>query len=145
MDNCITINEFKFKVCIFPNELCKNIDKIIEQKILNTYLKTIFRASLILSIKSFKYQQLGLINNDGSITYDVIATCENINPEKGNIYDIKINNINQMGALCKFDKVTIFIPNHFILEKININESLKVEILGKRIEENLVCVAKPVY
>tara|TARA_B100001094_G_scaffold322812_1_gene372701 strand:+ start:2939 stop:3382 length:444 start_codon:yes stop_codon:yes gene_type:complete len=147
MNSCIQLKDFSFRILILPYELSLNIEEVLEFKMHEKYKQNIFQGSFILDIKSFKYNQLAYINNDASITFNIVATCEVLFPEEGKHYEIKFNNVNKMGAFCKFSKVTIFVPKHSFKnqELPNINDILNVEILGKRVEENLVCVAKPVY
>ena len=146
MNSCLQLKDFSFRILVLPHELCLNLHQVLESKICDKYKNNIFNGSFILKILSFKYTQLGFINNDSSISFNVVATCEVLFPEEGKHYEIQFNNINKMGAICKFSKVTIFVPKIYFKDEIlpNLHDKLVVEVLGKRVEENLVCVAKPI-
>ena len=49
-----------------------------------------------------------------------------------------------MGFSYKTEKLCIFIPIHLSNNQIfDIDDEIEVIIIGKRIEENIVCIAKP--
>ena len=130
--------KFKTYLCDIQDDFNKYIvDKSNEQLIDQIYNG--FYITKINNIFPIKYKK---INIDGSINIKVKCLCNVIDPIVNNTYDIYINDINKMGFSYKYKKICIFLPIHLCDKQISINDKLKVEIIGKRIEESILCIAK---
>jgi DNA-directed RNA polymerase subunit E'/Rpb7 len=141
----ISIQEIAHKINIQPHLLHNNLEHILRYAIHERLHEKIMNGSYIIDILSFKHKKSGVINNDGSVSFNTLVTCQTCSPEIGKIYKLKITHINKMGIMHKFEKVTIFIPAHNMITcDPEIGNWVDVHILGKRIEENMVCVGKEV-
>jgi DNA-directed RNA polymerase subunit E'/Rpb7 len=139
------LQEIPYKINLHPSMLKRNISSTLNSLIIEKMKHKIFNSSYIVDILSFKHSNTGAINNDASVSYNVIVCCNTICPQVDQQYSIKITHINKMGILHKFEHVTIFIPLHHLINQSHaIDDTINVKILGKRIEENLVCVAKEI-
>lgn len=144
---------------LISSDLNKDIDNIILNKLKNKYEGLCKDDSYILknSINILK-RSLGRIETNDNINYikyDVSYKCNVISPKKGDVIDCYVNNINKMGVISyiRIDEeyktsdnnfenspLIIIIPNDIInqgnvkLNDINIEQKLKIEILGTRIK-----------
>jgi len=111
---------------------------ILSQK----YLNNIHKDFIILNLGEIINISGGKISNStGKVSYNINALCTIRNPNIDNIYTVLITNINTMGAMCKYDKLNIFIPRqYFGNHEPEIDVSFQVKILGKRIEDTIVCI-----
>jgi len=126
---------------MFNNNLTNYINDYCKKELKNT----IRDEFLIQSIENIKFEKQTKINIDGSISIICICFCTVSNPEVKQILNIEINNINKMGYSYKINKLCIFIPNHFVNTNLNEKDIINVEIIGKRVEKDIVCIAKPVH
>jgi len=96
----------------------------------------------IISIDFFEKKK---INIDGTIHVKIKCFCNTIDPILQSVYPITINDVNKMGYSYKFEHLCIFIPLH-LCDKITLHlgDTVDCKIIGKRIEENIVCIAQPV-
>jgi DNA-directed RNA polymerase subunit E'/Rpb7 len=146
-------------ISLISSDLNKDIDNIILNKLKNKYEGLCKDDSYILknSISILK-RSLGRIETNDNINYikyDVSYKCNVISPKNGDKIDCYVNNINKMGIIAyiriddeyrtsdnNFENspLIIIIPNDIInqenikLNDINIEQKLKIEILGTRIK-----------
>jgi len=140
-----SLQELKYKINIQPSNLNGNIRDVLKNTIHEKMEKRILNGAYIISICDFKHKQTGVINNDGSVSFNIIVTCQTFCPKIGNEYDLKITHINKMGIMHKYENVSIFVANHHLInDDHKIDDMMKIQIMGKRIEENMVCVAKEI-
>jgi ribosomal protein S1 len=76
------------------------------------------------------------------VNYKVTIEAEVIDINIGSIIDVVITNSNKMGFFCKFEKFNVFIPQHYTNSELWIGQSVNVEVLGKRVEEQIICIGK---
>lgn len=127
-----------------PNDLQnKNIIQFIENECYKKLNNNIYDDYFIKDIKNITICNDHKINSNTSISVKCYCISEIINPIIGSVVNIKINDSNKMGFSYKYKKICIFIPNHFA-NNIKVNDTINVTILGKRIEENIICIAKQV-
>lgn len=125
---------------IKPSELHINFLEKCKEKLQNNIQNEYYIKDVIEIKDNKKYK----INTDGSIHANIMCYCHVINPVIDSIVEIKITDVNKMGFSHKFDKICIFIPNNTNNNSYNINDTVKVKIIGKRIENNILCIGQPV-
>lgn len=107
------------------------------------YNGQLFKKFYIVDVMKINETNGGRILNDGSILCKITAYCIVLDPEIGNTYNLKITNINKMGALYKHELVTIFIPTQYYNNHtLEVDSTFDITIIGKRIEDSIVCVGK---
>ena len=74
------------------------------------------------------------------MTYLVNTDCIIVNPIIGNSYSLVITHNNKLGFMHKSDLVTIFVPVQYTTRNLAIDEEVNIKIVGKRVEERIVCV-----
>ena len=120
------------------SQINDNMDKLLNEK----YENSIFKDLYIYNVESILNITGGKIAHNGSVYFLIKTCCSVIDIVVGEPYDISINSFNKMGAMYNIDKCTIFIPiQYFNGFSINSNSFINVKILGKRIADNIVCVA----
>lgn len=131
-------------VQIKPNMLQMNMEQNIIDIVKDEYVGNITSGVYILSIKTVGCLEMGKVLNDGSVNYAITFNANVINPIEGETYNLEITNANKMGCVHKQHRLTIFIPKHYCInEEIPKETSIcKVCIMGKRIEDNIVCIGK---
>ena len=131
-------------VQIKPNMLQMNMEQNIIDIVKDKYVGNITSGVYILSIKTVGCLEMGKVLNDGSVNYSITFNANVINPNEGDTYDLEITNSNKMGCVHKQDKLTIFIPKHYCIDEEIPKEAsvCKVFIMGKRIEDSIVCIGK---
>lgn len=134
-----TYKDIELPIIVSPQELFLTDDFL---NLLNIkYTKSIFQNIFIHHVSNILNVKGGRILHNGHVSYNVLANCFIINSDIGKQYKIPITNVNKMGAMYKNEKFTIFIPvNYFNGISVNINDYYYVSILGKRIEDSIVCV-----
>ena len=105
---------------------------------------TIYNDFYIDKIIELNLSTKNKINIDGSVVVRINCTCNIINPEVSSSFFIKIHSISKMGYTHKHNKVCIFIPIHLCSDSYEIGDEIFVEIIGKRIEDTITCIGKPV-
>lgn len=104
---------------------------------------TLFKKYYIQEVQSIAKVNGGRILNDGKILVIIIATCRVLDPDIDGVYKLQITNMNKMGALHKNNLVTVFIPQQYYNnENPEVDSVFNVKIIGKRIEDSIVCVGK---
>ena len=134
---CVTLN-------VFPHQFNDNLNEYINNYCESQLIDSIYEGCLIENINDISFENKSKINIDGSISIKCNCICKILNPIINDQLIIEINNINKMGYSYKIKNLCIFIPNHFVDTNINENDKIKVIIIGKRIEKDIICIAKPV-
>ena len=139
MERCdiIKIN-YNLQPCNFAEEK----DKILE-KCKTKLLQSIHDGVYVSKISTIEIVSHNKINNDGSINICCRCNCNIIDPQIHETYSICINTINKIGYYYQNDKVCIFIPADNKLN-ISIKDIIKIKIIGKRIEDTILCIAEVV-
>ena len=135
-----------FRIKLEPSHLSNNIAFKVKQITKDLYNHNLYKDCYINNILDIKIQSKAKVNYDGCVIYHVDATCDVIQPLIDEIYNIQLTNVNKMGALWKYNKITFFIPKQYFINEItpNVDDLIKVQIIGKRLEENMICIAKPI-
>ena len=129
---------------VFPYQFNDNLHTYISNYCKSQLIDSIYDGCLIETINDISFENKSKINIDGSIAIKCNCNCKILNPIINDQLIITINNINKMGYSFKIKNLCIFIPNHFVDTQINENDKVKVIIIGKRIEKDIICIAKPV-
>ena len=135
---------FQYRFNIVPELLHNDIEYHIKQKCNDELLNKIYKGKIVTKINHVKVNKNYKINYNGIIETVSYVNCIIIDPENDSELEIKINDVNKMGFSYKSNKLCIFIPIHFCTKTIRIGDSIKVKIVGKRIEEDMVCIGKPI-
>ena len=135
---CVTIN-------IVPKQFSDNLKMYLNESCESKLIDTIHEGCLIQTIKKITFDKQSKINIDGSISIKCNCICQILNPKIDDKLIITINNTNKMGYSYKIKNLCIFIPNHFVATSINDNDKVEVIIIGKRIEKDIICIAKPIH
>jgi hypothetical protein len=129
---CIKIN------CV-PSDLKSPCINLLRDK----YNNTIFKDLYIKNVEDVIHKTGGKILNNGQIQFKIESLCSVINPCINTVYTLKITHINKMGALSKNELVTVFIPLQYYNNITPAIDSVyDIKIIGKRIEDSIVCVGK---
>lgn len=126
------------------SDIESDFNSYIRNKCESYLTKNIYDGYFIKQILKTNILKDKKININGSISVKTKCYCEIINPVVDSIISIKINDVNKMGYSYKLDKICIFIPNHLCIQTYKLNELIKIKIIGKRIEESIVCIGQPV-
>ena len=127
------------KITFTPDMLCNDNLLLLQDKYNNTILRDIY----IKHVDSIVEKQGGRILHNGQIQYNFTTECYVINPCINKVYNLQITSINKMGALHKHELVTVFIPIQYYNDVVpEVGMYFSVEIIGKRIEDSIVCVGK---
>ena len=126
------------------SEIEDDFSKYISDKCITSLINNIYEGYLIKELLDSKITKDKKINLNGSIFVKVICKCLIIDPIIDSTIKIEINNINKMGYSFKTNKLCIFIPIHLCNDIYILNQSITVKIIGKRIEEDIVCIGQPV-
>ena len=148
MDNLYTKISLNYVITIQPNEMNKNINKVLLKKLKNSlegkcisdgYIKP---NSIVITDRSLGIAQASHFN--GNIMYHINYVADICNPHEGDIVTAKITNINKMGALATagdgdIQPLNILLAKqHHIdnkdFDKLKIDDDIKVKILGKRFD-----------
>lgn len=147
---------FKTNVQVGPHELVEKIDKMLYTKLQNTlegvcsrfgYIKPNSIEILRRSAGMFVKQHF-----NGYLRYDIICKAEVCNPTKGMVLTAVVKNKNALGVLAEASIevagkdvpiIDIIIPrkaagvaSEVNLDTLNINDSVQVEVVGKRYQLN---------
>ena len=142
MDN---IQKISLSVDIAPryiNDKKNYVTKHITENIANT----IYKGFCIKDILYVSQVGNGKILLNGYARYSIEATCVILDPKIGEIYSTIISYKNKLGLFSKSKNLTIMIPNHFCHSRkvYEVGDSINIKIVGKRIEQNITCVAEEV-
>lgn len=127
------------KLTLKPDELQQPILNILKE----TYNKKIVKNVYIDEVLNIVHKSNGKIFVNGNIQHKIIMNCKTLNPCLHYNYKLQITDVNKMGALHKNELVTVFIPTqYFNNNKISVGKLCNVQIIGKRIEEGIICIGK---
>lgn len=83
--------------------------------------------------------------SNGSVRFIVKALCNVCRLNVGDVTNIEITAVSKMGYVYKRKRLTVLIPRHMAGdEEYAVGDIVPVNIVGKRIEDNVVCVASAV-
>jgi len=126
------------------SDIQENFEKYIEDKCIYHLVNNIYESFLIQNIIKYNILNDKKININGLISVKVNCTCNIIDPILNSVINVQINDVNKMGYSYKINKLCIFIPIHLCKEIYTINDNFKIKIIGKRTEENIVCIGQPI-
>ncbi len=125
-------------------EIEDNLSKYISDKCTDYLIDKVYEGYLINDILTYHILKDKKINLNGSVSLKVVCKCKITDPILDSIIDVEINDINKMGYSYKQNCLCIFIPIHMCNKIYTLNQTIKVKIIGKRIEEDIVCIGEPV-
>jgi len=112
----------------------KYIDNNIQDNVINgLYVNQVLNVRILANPKV-------LLN--GNVKYDVECKCEVIDPVVGSTLPFTVTSVNKVGYFSKDKKISYFMPLHYSKKTLNINDQIDVVVVGKRIEDNIVCIVK---
>ena len=132
-------------VYISPSELNKNLNEIIENKLLNKYngicIKEGYIKSDSISIIKRTIGKLDGSNFRGLFKFNIVFSADICNPVNGTIIKCVIKNINKLGLFAQDGPLSIIIPRDYhetktIFKDLNIGDTVEVEVLGKQFQLN---------
>ena len=126
------------------SEIQNDFDNFISDKCKCMLINNIYEGYFIKNIIKQKISKDKKINLNGSISVKVFCNCEIIDPIIDSVINITINDINKMGYSYKMNKICIFVPNHLCNETYILNQNIQIKIIGKRIEEEIICIGQPI-
>ena len=126
-----------------PHQLCA---ESLNYEIRNKFEQVLYKGVYIQTIKSFVPLQYGKIMPNGSVQVSTTALCRVVNPRVNSTYEITVSSSNNMGAAYKTSGITVYIPKHMCTNQVvpNVDTVVNCEIVGKRIQDNILCIAKMV-
>ena len=132
-------------IIIFPNKLNRNIENSILTKLSKKYEGKCTTEGFIKndSIKIFDRSigKLSGSNFRGTVEYKILFSADICNPVNGELIKCTVLNINRLGILAENGPLSIIIPKDYhedksIFKKIEVNDIILVEVIGKRFEIN---------
>ena len=141
----LTIQDISISLSIPPHNINEYFNDHVQELCTQKLVKHIYNNVYIVSIINSYTSKDKFINHDGSIKLHCVCKCNIIDIVLHSEMDIVINDINKMGASYKIHKLCIFIPRHLACSrKFFINDTVRIKIIGKRVEEDIVCIAQPI-
>lgn len=134
-----TIN-MSVKIDIHPENMMDNKLSMLRAK----YNDQIYKGYHIIDVEEIIDESRGKVLNSGYILHDILAKFKIYTIGIGDIIKTMISNVNKMGAFSIIEKISVFIPNHFQKNQMNEGDIVNLEIVGKRVQEHIVCIAKEV-
>ena len=138
--NLVTSKTIYYKLSLDASEIDDNFEPKVKQFCKDNLNKKIYNDFYIDSINNININNNIKINND-KLIIRCYCECQIIDLIVKSTFKMKINDVNKMGAYYKYEKICIFIPQHFIKTNININDIVNIKLLGKRVEDNIICIA----
>ena len=136
----------KFEIILEPYELIpsNNLNNLLLILLSERYIKKIYNSKIICELHNVNINENPKILSNGNIKFCCNANCTAIDLNIDDELVLSITSNNKMGAFYKSDQLTIFIPKYLCNEQVipDINTSVSVAIVGKRITDKYVCVAK---
>ena len=126
------------------SEIQDDFSNYINDKCIDFLVNNVYEGYFIKDILQSQISKDKRINLNGSISVKVFCKCSIIDPLIDSIIGIKINDINKMGYSYKQKKLCIFIPIHLCNQTYVLDQCIKIKIIGKRIEEDIVCIGQPI-
>ncbi len=151
VETCLKVENFVIntKIKIHMDELDvsnhMSVTEYVNSTIINKYVDDIYNGIYFIEILKTLNSSQGFIDINGNVSIDVEVHGNGINISQGNEIQMEITQKNRMGYSYIFGKICIFIP--MIPEYCNekefcVGDIVNVVILGKRVEDKIVCVAK---
>ena len=138
--NLLTSKTIHYKLSLCASEIDNDFEKKVKQFCKQNLNKTIYNDFYIDSINNINIDKNIKINND-KLLIRCYCECQIIDLIVKSTFKVKINDVNKMGVYYKYEKICIFIPQHFIKTTINIGDIVNIKLLGKRVEDNIICIA----
>uniref|UniRef100_A0A6C0F9S0 Uncharacterized protein n=1 Tax=viral metagenome TaxID=1070528 RepID=A0A6C0F9S0_9ZZZZ len=136
----------KFEIIIEPHELIpsKNLNNLLLILLCERYVNKIYNSKIICALYDVNINENPKILSNGNIKFCCNVDCSVIDLNINDELILPITSNNKMGAFYKSDQLTVFIPKHLCKEQMipDIDTSISVIIVGKRITDKYVCVAK---
>ena len=126
------------------SEFQDDFETYMHDKCILQLVNNIYNGYLIIDILKYQIYNNKKININGSISVKVNCVCNIIDPIVNTIVNVKINDVNKMGYSYKREKLCIFIPIHLSTTSYKLDDTVQIKIIGKRIEENIVCIGQPI-
>ena len=83
------------------------------------------------------------IMGNGSILLPIIASCKVLDPVLDSEITLEVTSSNTLGATCKFDLVSVFVPKHLCSNQVpDVGDHIRVKIIGKRIVGKILCIGQ---
>ena len=135
----------KEKIIINAKNLNHKIDEYIQKymkdRIENKCINEGFIKEDSLNIIN---KSVGAIKNSrfyGEVSYDILYKAQICNPVVGNVIDCKVKFVNKLGLLGNNGPLVIIVGKQFhknsnILDKINVDDIVKVEVIAKKFSLN---------
>jgi DNA-directed RNA polymerase subunit E'/Rpb7 len=128
-----------FNIEISPSDLDNfNLKKFLKNK----FAQNIYKGVYIVNIIKVCSYEFGKINENGDICIYADTSCLVVNPKIGDSMSIVVSSSNKMGAFYSNNSIKIFIPKQFAENIPNQGDVVNIEIIGKRIETCISCIAK---
>lgn len=134
-----TIN-MSVKIDIHPENMMDDKLSMLRTK----YSDQIYKGYHIIDIEEIIEEGKGKVLNSGYILYNILAKFKIYTIGIGDVIKAMVSNVNKMGAFCIIQKISVFIPNHFQNNQMQEGDIVGLEIVGKRVQEHIVCIAKEV-
>ena len=134
---------FNINIDILP----KNLDSIETHlyKYVNEHiLNNIYKNAYIYEISKIEIREKPRVLISGHTRYASLVHCKGLSPEIDDVYTMQITSMNKMGFYIKKYKISIFIPTHYSHNIYDVGDPIKFQILAKKVEDSVVCVAKEV-
>jgi len=138
-----TLN-ISFDVHISPAD----IDNLhFKQYIKENFQETIYNGKYISEIKKIINLEYGKILSNGYINVQIQTESIVFDLKIGKVYkNITVTKNNKLGAFIKLNKINIYIPKEYCINDVipNVGNIITINIIGKRVEDNVSCIAKQV-
>ena len=133
------ILNIKITLKLKPNEVHKPLLESLAEK----YNSSLFKKYYVVEVLDIIEKKGGKILHDGSILFIIFASCKVLDPDIGSTYNLRITSTNKMGALHKHELITVFVPTQYYNDNTpEVDSCFDITIIGKRIEDSIVCVGK---
>ena len=156
MSSYISEQVLNTNLTLYPHELRKNIDDVIYQKLKKKVEGVCSEDGYVIKDSvEIMNRQVGRIqtkNNQSQIQYPIHYRAKVISPNKGDVIEVFVNNINKMGVVgyiqidgegdSENSPMIIIIPREYFetsnynIHDIHIHQKLSVTIIDSRIKFN---------
>ena len=133
---------FSHKIEIPYSEVSNNLSQRINSIIKNDMEDKIIDGIYLKEITTIDIEKKNKLLYNGSVVFQYHVKAIILNPLINQQLSIKITNINKMGYISQLCKVCIFISNHKCSRIYKIGDTVNIKIIGKRIEQEILCIAE---
>lgn len=135
----------KKKVLLFPKNLNKNLLNSLKKKLSDKFEGKCVTEGFIkdgsIEIVNRHIGKLTGSNFRGTYEYVVYFNADVCSPVNGEVIKCKVLNTNRLGVLAECGPLSIIIPKDYhedksVFNKLDVNDIIMVEIIGKRFEIN---------